>query len=208
MQIFRRVFPFAASTALLASLLGTAFTAPPVEAAASIFGQTEQDQNAYIAIASPVDGGARHQLLVVEQRSNARQCWSESGSNPTIVDPLLLQFDFSGICGRSTDGNGYSIRVNGNQDIALDYSLAIVRRDGDLVLIGRPRLRTNPELVIGRAFGDTNGFAKINLNPGWRFTKRSFEGQILGHVYLANDQTLAAIAGQAPAPTPTPAPTP
>ena len=214
MQIFRRVFPLAAATALLAGGLGSIVPATQANAGTSIFDQTEQDQSAYVAVASPIDGGSKHQLLVIEQKSNARQCWDEAGSSPTIIDPLLLQFNFSGICGRSTDGNGYSIRVEGNQDLALDYSLAVVRRAGDLVLIGRPQSRSNPEIEIGRAFGDSNGFAKINLNPGWRFTKRSYEGKTLGHVYLSNDQSLESIVGQAPvtppvsAPAPVPTPTP
>ncbi len=208
MQIFRRVFPLAAATALLAGVLGSTLPATRANAGTSIFDQTEQDQSAYVAVASPIDGGNKHQLLVIEQKSNERQCWDEAGSSPTIIDPLLLQFNFSGICGRSTDGNGYSIRVEGNQDLALDYSLAVVRRAGDLILIGRPQSRRNPEIEIGRAFGDTNGFAKINLNPGWRFTKRSYEGKTLGHVYISNDQPLSTILGQAPAPTPAPTPTP
>lgn len=160
--------------------------------AASQFGQKEVEQSKFIAIASPYRNGEAHQLLVVEQVTDARPCWSESGTAPVLIDPLLLQFDFTGICGRSTDGNGYSIRMDG-EDLALRYSLRVLHRDNDLVLVGAPRDRGGEEILIGRAAGMTTGFAKLTLNSGWRFTKRILGDRTLGHVYLTYD-------GNAPAP--------
>ncbi len=161
-------------------------------AKAATFGQQEVEQDKFIAVASPY-GNNKHQLLIIEQVSPKRQCWSESGSNPVTVDPLLLQFDFSGICGRSTDANGYSIRME-EQDLGLQYLLRIVERDGELLLVGSSRTdRTAPDILIGRTRGLANGFAKIFLEPGWRFTKRSYEGKTLGHVYLTNNLSLAAV---------------
>ncbi len=154
-------------------------------AIASTFGQKEVEQNRFVAVAAP-RGTTAHQLLVVEQVSDARPCWSETGASPVQVDPLLVNFDFTGICGRSTDSNGYSIRMAG-QDLGLQYSLRVVNRSGDLVLVGAPNDRTRAELEIGRANGSTPNFAKINLNPGWRFTKRTFGDRTLGHVYLTYD---------------------
>ncbi|NEQ96054.1 MAG: DUF3747 domain-containing protein [Cyanothece sp. SIO2G6] len=155
------------------------------------FGQAEVDQDSFVAVAAP-RGQFDHQLLVVEQVSDSRDCWSESGAAPTIVDPLLVNFDFTGICGRSTDSNGYSIRVDG-QDLALRYSLRVVERDNDLVLVGAPDDRNAEELIIGRANGVTNGFARLNLDPGWKFAKRTYNDQVLGHVYLAYDSNLPII---------------
>jgi N-acetylmuramoyl-L-alanine amidase len=176
-----RVFAtFAALTAAATTLVaGAGFSA-------SQFGQKEVDQAKFAAIASPYQAGKAHQLLVVEQITDARPCWSESGSAPTLVNPLLLQFDFTGICGRSTDANGYSIRMNG-EDLGLKYSLRVLRRDNDLVLVGAPRDRGGQEIVVGRTAGDTTDFAKINLEPGWRFTKRMLGDRTLGHVYLTYD---------------------
>ncbi len=203
MKILRRVFPAAATAVVLGM---TPLLSAPSNAQ-SLFGKTEIDQSGFVAVASPIGNGARHQLLLIEQKSNTRACWGESGSNPTIIDPLLLTFNFSGICGRATDANGYSIRVN-DEDLGLKYSLAIVRQGGDMVLIGRPQSRSNPSLEIGRAFGETTGFAKLVLNPGWRFTRRTFDGKALGHVYLTNDQTLSSLTGQSTAgQTPPPGPT-
>ena len=153
---------------------------------ASQFGQKEVDQSQFEAIASPYQAGKAHQLLVVEQVTNARPCWNETGAAPTLIEPLLLQFDFTGICGRSTDANGYSIRMNG-EDLGLKYSLRVLRRDNDLVLVGAPRDRGGQEIMVGRANGMTTNFAKITLDPGWRFTKRTFGDRTLGHVYLTYD---------------------
>ncbi|MBP0012594.1 MAG: DUF3747 domain-containing protein [Roseofilum sp. SBFL] len=169
-----------------------------VSTARAFFDHSEVQQDNFIAIAAP-RGTTAHQLLILEQKSNSRQCWSESGQSPTIVNPLLLNFDFTGICGRSTDSNGFSIRVD-NQDLALQYSLRIVNRNNDLVLVGSSNTPGGAEIEIGRAYGATSDFAKIYLNPGWRFAKRSYQGQTLGHVYLLNDQQLSSLIGTSPNP--------
>lgn len=204
----------AALTALTATAAVSAFTTV-APALASQFGKQEVDQNKFVAIAAPYRGGSAHQLLVLEQVSNSRACWSETPGTPTQVEPLLLNFDFTGICGRATDSNGYSIRVN-DQDLGLQYSLRVVRRDGDMLLIGSPNNRNNPQLLIGSTSGVTPDFAKIDLEEGWRFTKRTFEGRALGHVYLTYEGELPPANVPTPTPgtpttppvTPTPTPTP
>src|SRR4028119_48466 len=127
---FRRSF---ATIATAAATTGAIVTA--VATLAATFGQQDLDQSRIIAIAAPRGTTGAHQLLIVEQITNARPCYSEAGSNPVTVTPLLLDFDFTGICGRSTDSNGYSIRVAG-EDLGLQYSLRVVNRSGDLVLVG------------------------------------------------------------------------
>ena len=181
-QLFHRISTIAMVTG---ATLGTVSVSMP--AIASVFGQQEVNQSRFVAIASPIGAGNAHQLLIIEQVSNTRDCWRESGQNPTLIDPLLLGFDFSGICGRSTDSNGYSIRIAG-EDLGVQYSLRIVRRNGDMVLVGVPFNRTaGSEFEIGRANGTTTGFAKINLDPGWRFAKRTYGDRTLGHIYLTRD---------------------
>ncbi|MBD2072804.1 DUF3747 domain-containing protein [Phormidium sp. FACHB-592] len=176
-------------------------------AAAALFSKVDLDPNKLLLVASPYGNNA-HQLVIVEQVSNRRACWSESGSSPTTIDPLLTSFDFTGICGRSTDANGYSIRM-GDQDLGLQYSLRVVRRDGDLLLVGVPSVARNAtEIPIGRAGGVTNGFAKLNLNPGWRITRRVYNNKQLGHFYLTNDQPLNSAIAAAPTPLPATRPLP
>lgn len=185
---------FRLKIAALATIAVTTLNAI-IPAGAANFGQKEVDQSKFIAIAAPYGNGQR-QLIVLEQISDKQQCWSESGSNPVIVEPLLLKFDFTGICGRSTDSNGYSIRVAGYDlnDLGLTYSFDIVKRDNDYVLIGTNfRDRKAPVIEIGRTNGISDGFLKINLEPGWRFAKRTYEGKTLGHVYLTTDQAIAGI---------------
>lgn len=161
-------------------------------AIAQVFGQQEVDQNKFVVMTSPFGNG--YGLLIVEQLTNQRPCWSESGSNPVVIDPLLLQFDFTGICSRSTDSNGYSIRM-ANRDFARIYDLRVERQGNDLLLLGaKVGDQKAPKITIGRTNGiPPNGFAKIILNPEWRLTKRKLQDQVLGHVYLTSNQLAAGV---------------
>ncbi|MBO9998360.1 MAG: DUF3747 domain-containing protein [Cyanobacteria bacterium SID2] len=181
----------ALSTLALSTLsVGTTFAPQPVEAAQ--FGQREVRQQNFVAVAAPVGETGRHQLLILEQVSSSRPCWAESGATPTVVDPLLLDFDFTGVCGRATDSNGFSIRAAG-QDLGIQYSLRVVRRGNDIALLGVPFRPNQPTLELGRT-QYTNDFVRLDLHPGWRFTKRTYQGRTLGHVYLTNDLTLSQLA--------------
>ncbi len=147
------------------------------------FGAKDVPQQDYVAVAAPF-GEDNYQLLIIEQKSDQRACWSESGSNPVVIDPLLSEFDFTGICGRATDSNGYSIRVDG-QDYGLNYLLRVVERDNELVLVGSPRNNQGEEIIVGRTNGLADGYLKIQLEPQWNFAKRTYEDRTLGHIYLA-----------------------
>lgn len=191
----------------------TATVGSSLSSLAGQFGQQEVDQTRFVAVASPYQNGNAHQLLILEQLADNRPCWQEYPNSQgllTIVAPLLLDFDFTGVCSRSTDSNGYSIRVNG-EDFGLYYSLRVVPHNGDLLLVGAPSDRRVPYILIGRAYGMTSDFAKINLSPGWRFTRRTFDDRSLGHVYLTYDGDLTATliegirsGGVATLPEPTP----
>lgn len=195
------------STTLAMLALSTVGMADAVQANA-LFSQMEVDQNRYAIVASPYAGGTLHQLLILKQISNARQCWSESGSNPTTINPLLLDFDFTDICGRATDSNGYSVRVGG-EDMNWRYSLRVARRGNDLHLLAVPGIDRNaPELLVGRTRGAVQGFAKFVLEPGWKLTERAYQGTSVGHIYLTNDQTLASLNATAVALRPVSSPLP
>ncbi|MGB3202659.1 MAG: DUF3747 domain-containing protein [Nodosilinea sp.] len=161
-------------------------------ARAQQFEQQPIDPSLTVAIATPVRDGAFYNLMILEQVPNQRQCWQEQnqGTGPVSIDPLLLNFDFTGACDRKTDANGYSVRVNG-QDLGVHYRLEISNRQNDLVLFARPtRDRSAPPIEIGRTNGRTNGFLKIQLNPGWQMARRTYNGQPLGHIYLTHDAPL------------------
>jgi Protein of unknown function (DUF3747) len=171
------------------AVLGGAFTKIAI---AAQFEQKEiDDQSKYIALAMPLASG-HYKLLVLQQVSKARPCWSESGNAPVVVDPLLVNFDFTGICSRNADSNGYSIRVGG-EDLGLKYRLAIEHQGSELLLIGQAA--GGPTMVIARTHGMADGFQKFVMEPGWRFSRRAFKGKILGHVYFTNDSYSAATNG-------------
>ncbi len=150
------------------------------------FSQAEVDQSKFVAIAVPRASGY-YTLLVLEQRSHKKPCWRESGSGPTRVEPLLLNFNFTGICGRSTDSNGYSIRAAG-QDLGMSYQLSLQKQKNDVLLLGVPaRSGKGKAIELGRTNGIRSGFLKIELKSGWRFTKRTYGGKVLGHVYFSRD---------------------
>lgn len=200
-------------TAVAVTTLASVFYLDNVNA--GTFTETEIDQDKVTAIARPF-GRNQHDLLIIEQIADKQDCWQElqSNSGTVVVEPLLLNFDFTGICQRSTDSNGYSIRVNG-QDLGMDYMLNVVPRDGELVLIGVPTSEDSaPELVIGSTNGMSQGFLKIHLYPGWRFTKRTYEGKVLGHIYLSttnsatDNQGVSQLPGTPGTPTSPTQPTP
>lgn len=183
-------FPLSRQFTILATTIFSLFFVNP-SVKASIFEQQAVDQSQFVAIARPY-GDNNYDLLIIQQIPGQRQCWSESGSNPTLIEPLLLDFDFTGSCERSTDSNGYSIRIDG-QDYGLDYLLRIVEQNGELILVSTHRTDLSaPEMVIGRTYGISNGFLKIHLESGWQFTKRSYQGRVLGHVYLTGDSQAIA----------------
>ena len=170
--------------------LGIGFTAFQPAAIASTFSNAEVEQDRFILLAN--EGGSR--LTILEQISNARACWDQTGSE---VEPLLLNFDFTGICGRASDMNGYSIRVN-NQDLGLQYRLEVATQGNAMVLYARPRRGGGQRLEVGRTRGIPQEFGEIELNPGWRITRRVYNGQPLGHLYLTNEQTLTALLQETP----------
>ncbi|NJN04667.1 MAG: DUF3747 domain-containing protein [Leptolyngbyaceae cyanobacterium RM1_1_2] len=192
----------AALAATAIGLLGGTGTA-----LAQNFGSAEIDQNDVVVIAAPGSRFIPYELYVYEQVTDARQCWSESGSNPVAIAPLLLTFDFTGICNRAADSNGYSVRLAGS-DLGSSFRLQVVESGGQLVLRGVSN--ANGRFTIGQASGVSGtGFTKLVLNPGWRLTKRTFEGRTLGHYYFTNEMTLAQIlAAEGEVATPPPTPTP
>jgi N-acetylmuramoyl-L-alanine amidase len=183
----------AALAAVATTTVASSISAVSPAFAATQFGQKEVDQTKFVAISSPYRGGTAHQLLIVEQVSDSRPCWSESGTQPTLIDPLLLKFDFTGVCSRSTDSNGYSIRVNG-EDLGLNYSLRIVKQGDDNLLVGAPNDHSTKDIIIGRTHSAVSDFAKIDLDPGWRFTKRVYGDRTLGHIYLTYEGATVPIA--------------
>ncbi|MEL7051822.1 MAG: DUF3747 domain-containing protein [Cyanobacteria bacterium J06588_5] len=199
-SIIRRLTTLTALTA--ATLAGSALAS--TSAIAQTYGQQPIANDRVVAVAEPVSNGRFYRLLILEQLTNQRDCFAEQSGSPTVIEPLLLNFDFTGICSRSSDSNGYSIRI-GDEDLSRRYRLQITRRGEQLVLVALPgalpgRGGDLPVLEIGRSNGVANDFVKIALDPGWQMSRRTLHGSAQSHIYLANDDSLDTVIAQAGGP--------
>ena len=197
-SIIRRLTTLTALTA--AALAGSAI-ASTSGALAQSYGQQPIAEDRAVAIAEPVSNGRFYRLLILEQLSDSRDCFAERAGTPTVVEPLLLNFDFTGICGRSSDSNGYSINIGG-EDLSRRYRLQVTRRGDQLVLVALPgalpgRGGDLPVLEIGRSNGVANDFVKLTLDPGWQMSRRTLNGSAQGHIYLSNAESLETVVAQA-----------
>lgn len=179
--------------------------AGPVAAQGALFSARDLDQSKFVIVAAPIGDGLRAQLNIYEQVSDRRPCFSTSGSSPARVEPLLATFDFTGICSRYMDGNGYSLRVGGS-DLGTVYRLSVVRQGSDNILLAAPgRNQAGPEIVVARTQGHSDGFLLFVPEPGWKLMRRHFGNRALGHVYLYRDtwpgQEAVQSGAQAPATT-------
>jgi N-acetylmuramoyl-L-alanine amidase len=183
--------------ALLTTLgLGVALAVPPQPLQAVEFDKLELEPAKFIIIASPIGTTESYKLLIFEQLNNRRLCWQEIPGTPTTIDPLFLQFDFTKVCGRSTDSNAYSVRV-GDEDLAGRYQLRLVKKQNELVVVAYSLIeKTLPKFEIGRTRGLAEGYIKIDLDPGWRLTRRVFNGKQTGHLYFTTDRTMTELASQ------------
>lgn len=183
--MIQTVRPLAALLPLLACMGGLAAVEPA--AAQALFQAVDVDQSKFVIVAAPIGDGSRAQLNIYEQRSAARPCFSVQGSAPAVVNPLLATFDFTGICNRFIDGNGYSVRV-GNSDLGTVYRLSVVKQANDTLLMALPtKAGTGPEMVVARSAGPGSTFLLLVPEPGWKLMRRQFGGRVLGHVYVYRD---------------------
>jgi hypothetical protein len=176
-----------AALTVLATALATAAAPAPVRASA-LFAAAEVDQQNFLMVAAPIGTrGEKAQLNIYEQLKPVRPCFEVGGGLPSPVNPLLATFDFTGICNRYIDANGYSVRVGG-QDLATSYRLMVTRSGGDMLLLAFPtKAGAGPEMVVARTRGSAPGFLKLHLEPGWRLMRRQFGGRNLGHLYVYAD---------------------
>ena len=183
-----------------------AISCPTPGRAQSLFEAAPLDMQRFVLVAAPIGSkGDRAQLNIYEQLSPKRACFSVAAGKPALVEPLLASFDFTGICSRYIDANGFSLRIGGT-DLATSYRLMVSRSSDDTLLLALPtKSGAGPELVVARTQGSGGGFLKFELEPGWTLMRRAFRGRQLGHVYVyaADWPGAAAIAPAAPAPSPT-----
>ena len=176
-----RFLPTAAGLAV--ALSGTV----PVMAQGSLFTAVPVEQANFILVSAPIGKGERSQLNIYEQRTNKRPCFAVSGGMPAAVDPLLSSFDFTGICNRYIDGNGYSLRVGGD-DLGTRYRLTVVKTGSDIELLAAPtRNPSAPVYLVAQAGGVSSGFVQLKLQSGWSLMRRAYGTKTLGHLYIYRD---------------------
>lgn len=174
-------FPLKLATA--ATVSANAIALQPANA--TQFEEFAVDQSQFVAVAVPFNF-KQYKLAIIEQIPGEQPCWQESGSNPTTVDLLLLNFDHTNTCRKAVDTNGYSLRYNGRDD-KVAYTLNLVSRNGQLQLVADHQDPSQQDLIIGSTNGIVEAPMKIELDPQWQFTKRLYQGGAIQHIYMSNN---------------------
>ena len=198
-------------TGLLPAVAALSMAVDPIRPAmaSSIFAAADVELDKFVLVAAPIGRGERSQLNIYEQIKGTRPCFAVGEGKPAAVNPLLGTFDFSGICGRYIDANGFSVRIGGS-DLATSYRLMVTRDTDDMLLLAIPtRGAAGPEMVVARTLGLAGGFIKFELEPGWTLKRRQYGTRRLGHIYLYRDDwpgssTAAATASDLPTPSAVP----
>jgi hypothetical protein len=153
-----------------------------------LFNSAPVDAPSFAILARPV-ADDDWSLVVLEQLQPRPFCWTPRPDG--LVDPTLNRFDYTGICGRFIDSNGYSLRI-GDVDLGHAYRLRLQRQGNELQLLASTASRS-AELVVGRGTvprRDRDLFVALQLEPGWELRRRMFGDRSLNHVYFSNGQPL------------------
>lgn len=178
MKPYRRI----KSLFLALSAIATTVTLAPQAKAVSFTEQQIGSED--LAVVAVPFGYQEHRLEIIEQIDDKQACWQESGTAPVQVDLLLANFDYSHSCRRAIDTNGYTLRLNG-QDDRVAHIIKIVRDRGELKLVAVHKDPSRPSVEIGSTNGLSDRPMKIILNPGWQITKRVHQGKVIDHFYLS-----------------------
>ena len=162
---------------------------------AGLFSSRPLDAGRFAVLGKPV-GRNDWTLLVLEQVQPSPRCWEQRADG--LIDPALNRFDFSGICSRYIDSNGYSLRI-GQRDLASSHRLRLQQRGTTLELVAMtPSDPTTLLVGLGRVNQrDRDGFVMLQLQPGWHLQRRVFGEQTLSHVYFANATPLSQLLAAA-----------
>ncbi|MEB3332785.1 MAG: DUF3747 domain-containing protein [Synechococcaceae cyanobacterium] len=189
----RRTYLLLAGLAL-AGASGTV-AAPSLVRAAALFNSRPVASERFAILARAV-GDGEWNLLVLEQLRTRPLCWQKRPDG--LIDPSLNRFDYSGICSRYLDSNGYSVRING-EDLASSARLRL-QQQGSELLLQSYSADLGEALVVGRGTvprRDRDGFVAIELDNGWSLERRTFGNQTLNHVYFANATPLPQLIARA-----------
>ena len=174
-------------TVAAAGLALAATSVPVALAQGSLFTAVPVEMSNFVLVSAPIGQGQRSQLNIYEQRTTKRPCFAVGAGSPAMVDPLLSKFDFTGVCNRYIDGNGYSLRIGGD-DLGTRYRLSVVNNGSDIELLATPtRNPSQPTLLVARAGGAASGFDQLKFEPGRTLKRRAYGKKSLGHLYVYRD---------------------
>jgi hypothetical protein len=158
---------------------------PQEGAARAVFDSAAIPQERFAVLAQPI-GKAQWKVLVLEQIKALPRCWRTRQDG--LVEPSLNRFNFSGICKRYLDSNGYSLR-SGGQDLGTRFRFRLQQFGTSLRLEALDPQQRAP-LLVGQAAiparRDPNGFVALQLEPGWALERRVYQGRQLNHLYFAH----------------------
>ena len=190
----RRTYLALAGLAVAGSALAASL--PLLGRAATLFDSQPLEGSRFSILARPVADDDWN-LLVLEQLRPFPRCWQSRSDG--LVDPALNHFDYTDICSRYLDSNGYSLRV-GEEDLAGSYRLRL-EQVGDTLELQAFSASNPGMLVVGRGpvpRRDRDGFVALQLTPGWELRRRAYGGQALNHVYFANATPLSQLLARQP----------
>ena len=168
---------------------------PQESAARALFDSAAVAEKRFAVLAQPI-GRAQWKLLVLEQIKAQPRCWRARQDG--LVEPSLNRFNFSGICKRYLDSNGYSLR-SGGQDLGTRFRFRLKRSGTSLKLEALdPQQRAS--LLVGQARiskRDSNGFVALRLEPGWALERRVYQGRPLNHLYFAHQEPVNRLLAMA-----------
>ena len=164
-------------------------------AARALFDSAAVPEKHFAVLAQPI-GRAQWKLLVLEQVKAQPRCWRARQDG--LVKPSLNRFNFSGICKRYLDSNGYSLR-SGGQDLGTRFRFRLKRSGPSLKLEALDPQQRAP-LLVGQARiskRDPNGFVALRLEPGWALERRVYQGRPLNHLYFAHQEPVNRLLAMA-----------
>ena len=174
----RTYFRKAALSACAVGLAAIAGSLPGLTRA--LFDSRPLNQERFAILAQAV-GTDRWKLLVLEQIKTRPLCWEERQDG--LMNPSLNNFDFTGICSRYLDSNGYSLRTSGT-DADKRYRLRLNQSRNGLTLQAMDSLRGGG-ITVARARNvrrDKNAFVKLTFEHGWSLERSSYKGTTISHV--------------------------